>query len=221
MDNLDYESLYNLALKENIAKLQKEIDTKQTQIKIGNWAKKFKLDPIEVRQKIIDDYMFSLHFIIDPSKQSIHEEAAANYINQFPNVEYFENLPGSGENALVINNGKIISKKDADSNATKTIDFEWESYGYKCYASHKHTKDVGGAQDNQYKDLRNFMENIRDNNDTNIRFFAICDGDYYQNTDRNGNTKIDILNSDFRKKDKFKALTINDLFDYLEVSLND
>ena len=221
MDKLDYKGLYNLALQKNIKQLQKEIDTKQTKTKIHNWAKKFQLNPLEVRQKIIDDNMFSLHYIIEPARQSFHEKAAADYIKKFSNVSNFENLPNSGENALVVHSGSILPKKESQSNAGKTVDFEWDTHGYKCYASHKYTKDKGGAQDNQYKDLREFMKNSRENNDVKIkiRFFAICDGEYYQHKDSNEQTKIEILNRDFAKEDKLIALTIDGLFDHLEKKL--
>lgn len=216
MNKLDYKGFYDLALKKNIKQLQKEIDTKQTKTKIDNWAKKFQLNPLEVRQKIIDDDIFSLHYIIEPARQSFHEKLAAGYIKKFPNVSNFENLPNSGKNALVVHGGSIIPKKESQSNAGKTVDFEWDTDGYKCYASHKYTKDGGGAQDNQYNDLRDFMENSRQNNNDNIRFFAICDGEYYQHKDSNGYTKIEILNRDFEKKDKLIALPIDNLFNYLE-----
>jgi len=216
MDKLDYKSLYNLALQKNIKQLQKEIDTEQTKIKIQNWAIKFQLDPLIVRQKIIDDNIFALHYVIDPSRQSLHENLAADYIQKMSNVNNFKNLPKSGKNALVVNSGVIVSKKNAQSNAGKTIDFKWDTGIYKCYASHKYTKDKGGAQDNQYKDVRNFMNNSRQNNDANIRFFAICDGEYYQHRDSSEDTKIEILNRDFYKKDKLVALPIDDLFSHLE-----
>ncbi len=109
----------------------------------------------------------------------------------------------------------IIPKTQAQSNASKTIDFEWNTGTIKCYASHKYTKNSGGAQDNQYKDIRNFMKNIRDNNTPNILFFAICDGNYYQNLSRSNMSKMQILNRDFVKNDKLKALTINELSDHL------
>jgi hypothetical protein len=216
MDKLDYKGLYNLVLQKNIKQLQKEIDTKQTKTKIDNWAKKFQLNPLEVRQKIIDDDMFSLHYIIEPARQGFHEKLAADYIKKFSNVSNFENLPTSGKNALVVHSGLIVPKKESPSNASKTVDFKWDTDGYKCYASHKYTKDEGGAQDNQYKDLRDFMENSRPNNDVKTRFFAICDGEYYQHKDSNGYTKIKILNRDCYKKDKLIALPIDDLFDYLK-----
>jgi hypothetical protein len=219
MDKLDYKGLYNLALQKNIKQLQKEIDTEQTKTKIHNWAKKFQLNPLEVRQKIIDDNMFSLHYIIEPARQGFHEKLAADYIKKFSNVSNFENLPTSGKNALVVHSGLIVPKEESPSNAGKTVDFKWDTDGYKCYASHKYTKDGGGAQDNQYKDLRDFMKNSRQNNDVNIRFFAICDGEYYQHKDSNGYTKIEILNRDFDKKDKLIALSIDDLFNYLETKI--
>ncbi len=215
MPNLDYEYYYNKKLEENIALLNCTIDERKTKIKIENWANKFRLDPSVIRQKIIDDELFSLHYIIDPGKQNFYENLAANYIKNFSNVENFKNLPNNGANALVVHAGNIISKTQAQSNASKTIDFEWNTGTIKCYASHKHTKVSGGGQDNQYKDIRNFMENSRNNNAPNILFFAICDGDYYQNLSQSNMSKMQILNRDFEKDNKLKALTINELFDHL------
>lgn len=212
MPDLDYEYHYNKKLEENIELLKRTIDDRQTKIKIENWANKFHLDPSVIRQKIIDDEVFSLHYIIDPSKQNFYENLAADYIKNFSNVENFKNLPNNGTNALVVHAGNIIPKTRAQSNASKTIDFEWNTGTIKCYASHKYTKNSGGAQDNQYKDIRNFMENSRPNNTPNILFFAICDGNYYQNLSQ---SKIQILNTDFAKDNKLKALTINELSDHL------
>lgn len=219
MDKLNYKSSYNLALEKNIKQLRKQIDSKQTETKIYNWAKKFKLKPSKIRQKIINDDIFALHYIIEPARQNFYEKLAADYIKKIPNVSNFKNLPNSGASALVVQSGSIFSKKKAQSNASKTIDFEWDTYGYKCYASHKYTKDEGGAQDNQYNDLRNFMENSRQNNDDDIRFFAICDGAYYQHKDSNGDTKIKILNRDFYKPDKLIALPIDNLFEHLKTEI--
>jgi hypothetical protein len=215
MPDLNYQDHYNLALSKNIERLQKEIDSPATKIKIKNWANKFNKDPIEIRQKIIDDELFSLHYIIEPSRQNFHENLAADYISRLENVDNFKNLPNGGANSLIVHSGTILKKSETQSNAGKTIDFSWNTGIFKCYASHKFTKDNGGSQDNQYKDIRGFMENSRPNNVINTLFFAICDGNYYQNTGQDGLTKIQILNRDLEKNNKLIALTINQLSDYL------
>jgi hypothetical protein len=203
-------------LEKNITLIQEEIDSPATKIKIENWAKKFNKNPEEIRQKIIDDELFSLHYVTDPSRQKIHEELASKHISRFENVDNFKKLPNNGVNSLIVHHdGKILKKSKAQSNTDRTIDFSWNTGIFKCYASHKFTKVGGGMQNIHYQNIKIFMENSSLNNDENTLFFAICDGDYYQNTGQDGLTKIQILNRDLEKNNKLIALTINQLSDYL------
>ena len=66
------------------------------------------------------------------------------------------------------------------------------------------------------------MEHAYKNNEKDILFFAICDGNYYQQIDRTTNkSKIEELNSSFYKENKVKATTINDLFEILDFLIDD
>lgn len=47
------------------------------------------------------------------------------------------------------------------------------------YATHKYTKVSGGHQDNQYKDIQEFIKESVTNTYTDKYFIAICDGDFY------------------------------------------
>ena len=49
------------------------------------------------------------------------------------------------------------------------------------YCSHKYIKDLsgGGAQDNQYTDIKIFLSNCKRVNTDNDYFIAICDGAYF------------------------------------------
>ena len=51
--------------------------------------------------------------------------------------------------------------------------------GFVCYASHKYTKESGGAQDHQFRDQKRFLENFREHNNPRAACFAICDGAFY------------------------------------------
>lgn len=217
-DKLDYKRLFNEVLKKNIEQLQIDLrnNKKDVDTKIKKWSNKFGLDPSVVRQKIVDDNIFSLHYIKDPSRQNFYEKLAAKHIEGFPNVKNFKKLPGSGGNALVIHKGQLLPYKNITSATTKTIDFEWNYMGIKCYATHKYTQNSGGAQDNQYKDVRYFMENARQNNQKMVLFFAICDGSYYQKKGKAGSNKIEALNSELGRSNKLEALTIDELFAYLK-----
>jgi hypothetical protein len=213
MKKLNYEKLYDLAILKNIQELKDHINSDDTIIKIENWANKFNLNSSFVYQKICTDNIFALNFIKEPGRQNFHENVAAKHIASIKGIKNFKQLPKSGKNALVVSNGVIMSLTSFNNSVEKikTIDFEFIFNKTQFYASHKYTKDNGGSQDNQYYDLRVFMENARKNSEKDIIFLAICDGSYYQNKIGGFKTKIEQLNDDFSKKDKLIAITINEL----------
>ena len=95
--------------------------------------------------------------------------------------------------------------------AAKTIDFQWQTGKYTVYATHKYTKESGGAQDNQYSDLHLFIKEANESHSSDDAFVAIADGPYYNlpNTIR-GATKIESLRQASNKRNVF-ACTMDDL----------
>lgn len=61
------------------------------------------------------------------------------------------------------------------------------------------------------------MENARLNKELDSLFFAICDGKYYERKNKDtGKSKLEELNEDYYKSNKLIALTINDIFNFIE-----
>lgn len=151
--------------------------------------------------------MFRKQFVKDPSKQNFYQNKAADFIKNMEGVENFKVLPQSGNNAKYISNGNLFEGKDLENKnqASKSIDFYWEYNNKECYASHKYTKEGGGAQDNQYKDIQEFLNDSRDNNLKNTIFIAICDGNYYKNKDNKtgDKTKLERLKRLSNNKNTF------------------
>lgn len=223
MKFLDYEYEYVKKLEENILFMRENLYSDPSYaVKIVNWSNKYRLHPEYVKKKILTDDLFALNFIKEPGRQNFHENLASDFIKSFDIVKNYKQLAKGGKNAKVIFSGMILNYKDAlqSIQKPKTIDFEWtlssqSGVEYKCFATHKYTKEAGGSQDNQYADIKNFMENALPNKSHHIIFYAICDGDYYQNLNRNGKNKIEELNDSFSSGNKLKALTINQLLNEL------
>lgn len=223
MEPLNYDYEYTLKVQENIKLFRDQINFRSVKVKIDNWAKKYGLHPYFVWHKACIDDAFAMNFITEPGRQGFHEKLAAQYIASFDCVRLFKNMPNGGPNSLLVSNGFILTSAQARQAAQnpKTIDFQWEvqtisGTTIKCYASHKYTKDPGGSQDNQYRDICEFMENARQNREENVLFFAITDGEYYQSKLRGSNkTKLADMNEQFGKENKVIALTINDLYNEL------
>ena len=151
--------------------------------KIINASIRWGISEEEIIKSVSNDLVAAAHFAKDPIKQNIYERIAADYISKIDDITYFENLPN---NKLVVANGEVELKKrngKITRSKAKSIDFSWTYNNKKIYASHKYTKEEGGAQDNQYQDLQNFIIEARENKDKGIVFIAIADGPYYQRND--------------------------------------
>lgn len=183
---IDYQKEYKKQLQKNISLVRSQIENPDFVLKITNHAEKFNRSFDEVKDKIMSDDMYAEIFAKDPSKQNIYEKLAAKYISNLDNVSNFRNLPNNTKMFIV--DGFVVKKRKND---VKSIDFHFKIGEKNIYASHKYIKATnGGAQDNQYKEVRNFLRNCNKINSGNDFYIAICDGPYLE-------TKIETLNSEF------------------------
>lgn len=216
---MNYKKEYKVKVRENLKNVLNEIETKEMKLKILNWDNKFGYSFEKIKEKIIDDEIFRCVFAKDPAKQNLYQTLAANYISTLEGVKNFDILPSGGKNAIYLTNGKILkgSALKNQSKDIKSIDFIWNYKDFTFYVSHKYTETNGGAQDNQYKDIQDFLNHSRDCNEKKIIFLAICDGDYYlQKDSKTGDeTKIKRLTRLTDNKTSF-VLTINELENFLE-----
>lgn len=200
---IDYQSEYKKQLQKNISLVRSEINNPDFVLKITNHAEKYGREYDEVKSKIMTDDMYAEFFAKDPAKQNIYEKLAADYISKIDGVENFRNLPNSAKMFVV--EGKVTSER---LNDVKSIDFQFKIGDKSFYTSHKYIKATyGGAQDNQYNDIRNFLRNCDKVATGNDYYIAICDGPYFD-------TKIQVLNDDFGSSNVL-AMTIDELEDFI------
>lgn len=227
---LNYELEERIKRDSNILQMRRnmvgnKIDN-QLKLKVENFSIKFNLDFDFVKNKLLNDDLFILHFIKDPQKQSFHQNLAFKYLKNIQGIFKSELLPACGNNALYVSNGNVLSGSDlATSNIGKSIDFKWEIKGkdgglITCYATHKHTKSAGGSQDNQFRDVESFIKHSQSCNSVKFYFFAICDGPYYQTPYGIHSSKINYLNATYKTGTaRIVALTINDLETFMKEKL--
>jgi hypothetical protein len=137
-----------------------------------------------LKQIINHDIMICSIFRKDPSKQSIHEK---NQREQLKQQQYPDLIKPS---AVYIHNGQIEfgkGKKKRPFDATKT--FDCYSPSIDRYGICKYTTQNGGAQDNQYKDVKDFLKQIilyyRNHPSSTTTFAFYLDGKYYNQTRMN------------------------------------
>ncbi len=228
---LDYIKEEKKELNKNISEIRDEIKNKigpDLKEKIKRFALKFGLSEKLIKYKVLNDDLFILCFIKEPNRQSFHQRLAADYINNIPNIINFKLLPAGGHNALYIISGQLQTGRNiTTSRKPKSIDFSWKFQTkqnglIEFYATHKYTKEGGGGQDNQFNDIKLFLDNAQSYNRTDKFFIAICDGAYYNQSSYTQNNKtysnkIDYLETTYCGINKrTKALEINQLQAFLQ-----
>lgn len=203
----DYESEEKSARLANAEELRNDINSPPVENKIANWAARNSLEPEFVRYKVLTDDTFALHFAKDPGRQSLHQKVAARHIRDvIPLVEKFKALSSGGPDAEYVVNGMVVNGATWKTiqGEGKSIDFRWsltrEGKVFTVYATHKHTKDEGGSQDNQHADVRLFLEAAQRCADPNVLFIAICDGPYYLRASTPGRTRLNELKSNYGRR---------------------
>jgi len=196
----EYENAIQNKNRENANAVPNELHTPTFKKKINNFCKRHGfcendvIDIIKSESKAGE--IVRAFFAKDPKKQNIFEKMACEFIEAM-GVDEFENLPN---NELIVTNGAVMDRKTFKSKGgtaqAKTIDFKWKYKGATFYASHKYTKESGGAQDNQYKDLQAFIKDANHTTLDNTYFIVIADGPYYNTRDgETGKSRIDTLKS--------------------------
>lgn len=134
---------------------------------------------------LMSDQAFQLAMTTSPQRQNTHEKVALAWLQGMPLIENVAKLASSGPSALYVHQGLLLSHKDLPNlENAKSVDFYFTltigGLTRSYYAAHKHTHQDGGAQDNQFQDLKNFASNaVALKRETNKRYLALADGAYY------------------------------------------
>lgn len=201
----NYEQAEKQARLQNAEKLRANINASDVKTKIHNWAERYSLEPEFVRYKVLTDDTFALQFVKDPAKQSLHQKIAAKHIaSNIPLVMDFKTLPANGANAEYVSKGMVVPGSvihAATNDHGKSIDFKWNynrgSLTFTVFVTHKHTKEEGGSQDNQFADVKRFLQDTQQAHNDNQLFLAICDGDYYQRPYDSRPSRLQALQEDY------------------------
>jgi len=140
-----------------------------------------------------------------------HEAIAAKWIEQLDWVNNFIVLPKTGKNAVkVTSDGNIESETETRKIPGKSLDFKWKTFKTTFYAMHKYTKEGGGNQESQYKEMLELMDRfLKCRRHKNIALIVIVDGGYYQQTGKK--RLLELKSHEKRQKPFSYAMTIGDL----------
>jgi hypothetical protein len=182
---------YQESLKKNDIELTLEAERRDPKLllKINNYIKN-KMTEEERTTNTVDSIIESIKtvpmirsiFRIPPIKQSTDEKEQIEWIQRHQYNDAFKMRSDTNGTCLSKNKLHEINKNNPrPSDATKTFDVHVPSK--KLFAVLKHTTAKGGAQDNQYRDVKHFVQQIigyLSENQTAEECFAFyLDGTYY------------------------------------------
>jgi len=114
----------------------------------------------------------------DPTRQSIHENVQLDLIKQIYPDSY--KLPAA-KKGTYLSNFKMMTDHPRPEDATKTLDLFVPSKN--MYGVLKYSTTEGGAQDNQYNDVKKFIKEMigyhTQNKEAQEKFVFYLDGPYY------------------------------------------
>ena len=212
----DYEASFLEQLRKNRDLVKEQLAKREKGLirKIHTYCKRFGYTAARVEDKIQSDELFASCFTKDPAKQNIFEKLAGEYIESIELISDYKTLPTDKKNAKYVIDGNVTEKKGGTSKA-KSIDFQWTCADKNFYASHKYIREGGGAQDNQYPEIKTFIEQANYSEKETSFFFAITDGNYFDTKDGN-RTKIEKLKTLANNQRGVYALPLSELHEVLK-----
>ncbi|KLL02476.1 MAG: hypothetical protein MRERC_1c066 [Mycoplasmataceae bacterium RC_NB112A] len=182
----DLEKETKKQIEKNLIEREKNSDSEEYRTKIEKWCRKFGFEFDKFLEKAKCDFYFRTFFAKDPKKQNICEKVLVKYICSLDFVSDFQKLPNGGKNALYID--RVAVRKGSGyphQKPVKSANFAWNIKN-KCgeiihfYVFHKYIEESGGAQDNQFNEIKKCIEVGRNGSqEVNRRIVFICDDVYF------------------------------------------
>lgn len=177
--------------------------------KIKNHVERFDgvLEYDEIMARLKTDTVIASFFAKDPAKQNNTEIWVANMIKENISVKNFSILSKGGTDSVRIGVDGNMIFGDSKELSTKSVDFKFEIGNETFLCTQKFTRGRGGSQDNQKKDVIEFLRyGSRVMKDKTV-FVAILDGDYFDEKE------LSSINSMFKQYKNVFA-TSADMFIY-------
>lgn len=183
-DPPDYEQIEKSKWRENARKVISQLDEGDRNLKkqIETFNRRFGYGLDEIEGKIRADEMFAANFAREPRRQGFHEIVARDWLEKKTRLN-IEVLPKSGPNSFYVTRDGVITKiPREEQKPSKSLDFKWTHGNVNFYAMHKYTKEGGGNQDSQFKEMIDLLTNYQRATNPSNALIVIVDGPYYNQT---------------------------------------
>jgi hypothetical protein len=171
--------LRQLAISEARPKFEVDITDAQM-VQITAHADRFGHSVQSVISAVIESEV-AFRFILgrNPGRMDYWETTLVEFLNSLPSVRLATKLPKAGPNRLYFVDGTLRATKP-DELQIKSLDIKVEfENGETAYVIHKYTAESGGAQDNQWREAKTALAQVKKSSKTSPHLIAVLDGDYY------------------------------------------
>ncbi len=138
-----------------------------------------------ILEEIRTNPLVRAHFRKDPTRQTLHELTQISWLQKHLSSDVVKLPANKGGITFIGGEFKRVADK-RDAKETKTLDIH--SPSKNLYGVLKHTSTDGGAQDNQYRDVKHFIvqmvEYLEKHPDAVETFAFYLDGPYYKESRR-------------------------------------
>jgi len=155
--------------------------------KIKNIATNFEINESEIyniisntNDKNLKELFIAVRFSKDPKRQNIYERIFHDFLKE--RGRKLIKLPSIGPTSVFLTRIGLSFGSKNHTDSTKSLDFYENIRDKEIYYYHKYTEHGGGAQANQFNDLKTFLRlsnRYCRNNDDNYIFVAVADGPFY------------------------------------------
>lgn len=178
----DYESIESAMWRDNAQQVVPRLNDSDADLakRISTYIERFGYARETVEEKIRQDPMFAANFAKEPRRTSFHENAAAEWLGREMELTV-DRLSPAGNNAFYITgDGMVVTGLNREERKpSKSLDFCWNTHGNLFYAMHKYTKEGGGNQDSQFREMQDLLRNFQGATAHNKILIVIVDGPYY------------------------------------------
>jgi hypothetical protein len=137
-------------------------------------------------ERIRTDTLFRAHFRKEFTKQNIHENAQIDWIRAHGFPDLYKPPANRGGTCLHEGTLTTVVSRTRHADATKTLDIHSPAAG--MWGVLKYTTTEGGSQDNQFRDVQNFIREmiacLRAGRAEGLTFYFFLDGPYYTDAKR-------------------------------------
>lgn len=184
---IDFDKAIRDRMEENRKALQEQLLTnkldKAVSQKIENYSQRYGYTVDSVVKELATNEHLQNHILVDPIRQSIHQDLMEQALIEHCTAEGYTYFSSKELKSTYLVDGQLTNKKPETCDVNKSVDFLVSTDNTTYALTLKYTGGEGGAQDNQFNDVINYLGEAREGAEYRgqpLVVGAVLEGAYYR-----------------------------------------